>query len=808
MMKQRILGALVLVCAGMLGSCSSEDLLTGTPNTKWHATGTATMDTESELTRALSVGGNSGKTLYFNWAGGETMLVRNASGGDAGTMTATVNPGNTAIATIAGDVTGTYSVGDKVTYYYPSVEMDLTGQKGTIADLSKNFHYMSAPVTVKAVDAEQKAITMGGATFTRRYAVLRLRLTDSDGNRLNVEELKISSTSGHLVKSVTADGTKTYYAANEELTITPDKEDGAYPNEFFIALLNDYDNKDTYSFTAKVGNSVYSSVTDAQKISAKLVENKFYTAVRKLTKTVDGDVETTGDFTFSTISPQTYTGSQITPAVTVYYQGSAVSSSDYELHYFSNTDVGKAFVVAVGKAGTSVADKTGITTFTINSETISESMLTPIGTQTYTGSPIEPAVTMSGLTQGTDYTVSYANNTNVGTATATITAIGNYTGELEATFTIQKATPTITLTTTEMKLKPEDTETRTATTTFGTVTYKSSDESVATVDATGKVTAVADGTAIITASVAADDNWNAASKQYTVTVGTVTTPEGAISGQFTVGMDGSTPRKVFFSKGNLQYIGSATTPYWQFAEHQYDYLGTTTGQNSDATNVDRDLFGWGTSGKTISNYGSAYQPYATNTTNTNYGPKGSNYNLTGDYANGDWGVNAISNGGNTANSGWRTLSMDEWKYVFGTNDGDRRSGATVGGTSNARYTEATINTDGTGVNGVILFPDGATFAASEASWGTINSGSDWGTRCTTAQWTALEAKGCVFLPAAGDRKDGTVVHNFGSFAYYWSSTAQDTGHAFYVFFCSGYVFPADYQTRIYGFSVRLVRDAN
>ena len=515
MMKQRILGALVLVSAGMLGSCSSEDLLTGTPNTKWHATGTATMDTEGELTRALSVGGNTGKTLYFNWAGGETLLVRNASGGDAGTMTATVKSGNTAIATIAGEITGTYSVGDKVTYYYPSVEMDLTGQKGTIADLSKNFHYMSAPVTVKAVDADNKAITMGGATFTRRYAVLRLRLTDSDGNRLNVEELKISSTSGHLVKSVTADGTKTYYAANEELTITPDKEDGAYPNEFFIALLNDYDNKDTYSFTAKVGNSVYSSVTDAQKISAKLVENKFYTAVRKLTKTVDGDVETTGDFTFSTISPQTYTGSQITPAVTVYYQGSEVSSSDYELHYFSNTDVGKAFVIAVGKAGTSVADKTGVTTFTINSATISESMLTPIGTQTYTGSPIEPTVTMSGLTQGTDYTVSYANNTNVGTATATITAIGNYTGELEATFTIQKATQSVTLSATSLTIDVGSTGTFTVSRSGdGDITATSSDESIATTSvnqSTGVVTVnkIAAGTATITITVAASDNYEA-----------------------------------------------------------------------------------------------------------------------------------------------------------------------------------------------------------------------------------------------------------------------------------------------------------
>ena len=69
-------------------------------------------------------------------------------------------------------------------------------------------------------------------------------------------------------------------------------------------------------------------------------------------------------------------------------------------------------------------------------------------------------------------------------------------------------------------------------------------------------------------------------------------PTGAINGLFSV----STSKQVWFSQGNLQYIGSVGTPYWKFAENQWDYLGTTTGQNSSNHNVDRDLFGWGTSG--------------------------------------------------------------------------------------------------------------------------------------------------------------------------------------------------------------------
>ena len=47
-------------------------------------------------------------------------------------------------------------------------------------------------------------------------------------------------------------------------------------------------------------------------------------------------------------------------------------------------------------------------------------------------------------------------------------------------------------------------------------------------------------------------------------------PIGAINGKFTINANGN---QVYFSQGNLQYIGSAATPYWKFAEKQWDYLG-------------------------------------------------------------------------------------------------------------------------------------------------------------------------------------------------------------------------------------------
>lgn len=77
--------------------------------------------------------------------------------------------------------------------------------------------------------------------------------------------------------------------------------------------------------------------------------------------------------------------------------------------------------------------------------------------------------------------------------------------------------------------------------------------------------------------------------------------------------------------------------------------------------------------------------------------------------------------------------------------------------------------------GILLLPDGATFTADEAiTWGTANkeypksySGTDF-TKCTAEQWNNLEAKGAVFLPAAGYKPDEANL--WPNNAYYWSAT--------------------------------------
>lgn len=77
---------------------------------------------------------------------------------------------------------------------------------------------------------------------------------------------------------------------------------------------------------------------------------------------------------------------------------------------------------------------------TVNPKNASNLTISSIAAVTYNGSVQTPTVTVKDgsttLTNGTHYTVSYSNNTNAGTATVTVTGMGNYTGTKKAYFTI------------------------------------------------------------------------------------------------------------------------------------------------------------------------------------------------------------------------------------------------------------------------------------------------------------------------------------------------------------------------------------
>ena len=268
---------------------------------------------------------------------------------------------------------------------------------------------------------------------------------------------------------------------------------------------------------------------------------------------------------------------------------------------------------------------------------------------------------------------------------------------------------------------------------------------------------------------------------------------GAIPAAFSVAAD----KKICFSQGNLQY--QASTGIWRFAENQWDCFGNAAGNTTAEANRPTqsewiDLFGWGTSG--WNSGANTYMPYSTNTTKSDYYPGNSSAsNLTGEYAQADWGVyNAIQNGGNKAGL-WRTLTSDEWYYLFKS-----RTDASD------KYGVACVN----GVNGLVILPDewtqpeGITFNpgyhTTEGSqyFAQINNYS-------AAQWAQMEAVGAVFFPTAG-RREGTEVLRVGLYGYYWSSSPCDERDAYRMYFSSFKVTENGHYYRSNGFSVRLIRE--
>lgn len=135
-----------------------------------------------------------------------------------------------------------------------------------------------------------------------------------------------------------------------------------------------------------------------------------------------------------------YTGAAITPEVTVKNgEVTLEKNKDYTVSYDSNVNEGTATVTIQG-----TGNYTGIITRTFNiiRKNISICKVDAVEEQFYTGKEVKPGVTVTDdgtkLTEGTDYTLSYKNNKEAGTATITITGQGKYTGSINLTFQIVK----------------------------------------------------------------------------------------------------------------------------------------------------------------------------------------------------------------------------------------------------------------------------------------------------------------------------------------------------------------------------------
>jgi len=305
-------------------------------------------------------------------------------------------------ATIEAIPNGTYTRGGS---YEPTVTAMLNGtllENGTDYNVSYDTNG----------NAGQKTLTVTGiapyiGTKTISYAV--------DGKSLS--DCSVGSIS---------DQTYTGSSVQPGVGVT----DGGYT----LVAGTDYD----VSFAANVAAS--------DKAEVILTGKGNYAGVVTKTFAIKAKNLTSSDITALVTAKSTFTGSGTVEANTVLKDAGIqdadghayvlVEGKDYSVAYSNNDGVGLAasVVTGLGNYAGNLSE-----TYTIKAD-MSSATIQPIASMPYTGAALQPVPLVklgsSTLVVGTDYTVSYADNTKPGTATILISGIGNYLGNASTSFAI------------------------------------------------------------------------------------------------------------------------------------------------------------------------------------------------------------------------------------------------------------------------------------------------------------------------------------------------------------------------------------
>ena len=185
-------------------------------------------------------------------------------------------------------------------------------------------------------------------------------------------------------------------------------------------------------------------VDKAASIGVKGSKHKECTACKKILETAEIPALSRISILKASVTLSTsiyaYDGKAKKPGVTVKLNGKTLKNgTDYTASYSNNTKVGTAKVTIKGKGNyTGSVSKTYSIKNNFKKATVSS-----ISTKAFTGKNITQSITVKyngkTLKNGTDYTVSYSSNKNIGTATVKVTGKGSYTGTITKTFKINPA---------------------------------------------------------------------------------------------------------------------------------------------------------------------------------------------------------------------------------------------------------------------------------------------------------------------------------------------------------------------------------
>lgn len=200
-----------------------------------------------------------------------------------------------------------------------------------------------------------------------------------------------------------------------------------------VSFVPGGDNRNA-SFTVNTISNGVASIN----IYALAVKDDISTAVK--TKTINLTVTNNIENTTVQVNDVEYNGKAQTPTISVYFGNIVLrENTEYTLKYANNTNVGQASVTITGKNNYYQGTKTVY--FNILPKNIENAGIT-VANVTYNASEQKPNVTVKdkdrnvNLVKNKDYTVTYQNNVNAGTASVIITGINNYTGTAMQSFTV------------------------------------------------------------------------------------------------------------------------------------------------------------------------------------------------------------------------------------------------------------------------------------------------------------------------------------------------------------------------------------
>ena len=258
----------------------------------------------------------------------------------------------------------------------------------------------------------------------------------------------------------TSEGTKIKTCTKCNVTVTeklPAKghtavTDKGYPATCTTAGKTDGSHCSVCNTVIKVQTVIYATghkssgwiVDKAASIGVKGSKHKECTVCKKVLETAEIPALSRisiskASVTLST-STHAYDGKAKKPGVTVKLNGKTLKNgTDYTVSYSNNTKVGTATVKITGKG-----NYTGSVSKTYNiKNNFKKATISGISNKSYTGKNITQSFTVKyngkTLKKGTDYTVSYLSNKNIGTATVKVTGKGSYAGTITKTFKINPA---------------------------------------------------------------------------------------------------------------------------------------------------------------------------------------------------------------------------------------------------------------------------------------------------------------------------------------------------------------------------------